>query len=168
MESKQVTDILKQAIIMEYRGKSLYAKVAEQTDSEAVKKIFSIMADEEQTHIDFLKKQYAFYQKEGRFDRNQLEQASGEEAIANTILTDEIKKDISGAGFEAAAISAAIDMETKSVEVYTARAAEADDPNERELYQWLADWEKGHHRLLIDLNKQLTEQVWYDNNFWPF
>ncbi len=168
MENNNVSDVLKQAIIMEYRGKSLYEKVAEQTKSADARKIFNVMAEEEQTHIDFLKKQYSHYQKHKSFDKNDLKAAEGEEKIADMILTDEIKKDISGAGFEAAAISAAIDMETKSVEVYTSQAAKAEDPNEKELFQWLADWEKGHHKLLIELNKQLTEQVWYDNNFWPF
>jgi rubrerythrin len=168
MESNKVTDILKQAIIMENRGKSLYAMVAGQTNSEDVRKIFDIMAKEEQLHIEFLSKQYVSYQKSGKFDKLSLEEATGEDAIANMILSEKVKKDISGAGFEAAAISAAIDMETKSIEVYSARAKEATDPNEKDLYMWLADWEKGHHKMLIELNKELTEKVWYDNNFWPF
>jgi rubrerythrin len=168
MTSNSVTDILKKAVIMEARGKALYAKVAEQTSSPDVRKIFSVMAEEEQMHIEFLQKQLAHYRKTGKFDQNELEKASGDDSIANTILTDTIIKEISGAGFEAAAISAAIDMENKSIEVYAARASEASDPNEKELYDWLANWERGHHKLLIELNKQLTEQVWYDNNFWPF
>ncbi len=168
MTTKSVTDILKQAIIMEHRGKALYQQVASQTTNEDVKKIFDVMAEEEQTHIDFLQKQLAHYSKQGNFDKNDLESAPGHDAIANTILSDDMVKDISGSGFEAAAISAAIDMESKSVEVYANRAAESTDPNEKELFNWLANWEKGHHKLLIDLNKQLTEKVWYDNNFWPF
>ncbi|MFP4064040.1 MAG: ferritin-like domain-containing protein [Bacteroidales bacterium] len=168
MNKQSVTDILKQAIIMEHRGKALYEQVAKQTGSEDVRKIFNVMAEEEQTHIDFLQKQLAYYNKKGSFDNNELDKAPGGEAIANTILDEKMVKDISGSGFEAAAISAAIDMENKSVEVYANRAAETDDPNEKELFEWLANWEKGHHRLLIELNEQLTEQIWYDNNFWPF
>ncbi len=168
MTTQNVTDILKQAIIMEHRGKALYEQVAQQTGNEDVKKIFNVMAEEEQTHIDFLQKQLAHYSKQGSFDKNELESAPGHEAIANTILSEAMIKDISGSGFESAAISAAIDMENKSVEVYSKRAAETKDPNEKELFEWLANWEKGHHKLLIDLNKQLTEKVWYDNNFWPF
>jgi rubrerythrin len=166
--NSQVTDILKQAIIMENRGKSLYEMVASQTQSEDVKNIFKTMADEEQIHIEFLTKQFAFYSKHKAFDTNQLEAATAEDAIANHILTEKIRKDISGAGFESAAISAAIDMENKSIEVYEQRAKDSTDINEKELYQFLADWEKGHHKLLQELNKQLTEKVWYDNNFWPF
>ena len=153
---------------MEHRGKSLYTTVAGQTKSAEVRKIFQVMADEEQLHIDFLQKQYASYKKSGTFDINSFGDQGTDDAIAAMILTDEVRKEISGAGFEAAAISAAIDMENKSIEVYAARAAEADDPNEKELYDWLANWEKGHHRLLLEMNKQLTEQVWNDNNFWPF
>lgn len=164
----EVIDILKQAVIMEHRGKSLYTTVAEQTKSAEVRKIFQAMADEEQLHIDFLQKQYASYKKTGSFDINSFESQDADEAIAGMILTDQIKKDISGAGFEAAAISAAIDMENKSIEVYAARAKDASDPNEKELYNWLANWEKGHHRLLLEMNRQLTEQIWHDNNFWPF
>ncbi|MFO7873613.1 MAG: ferritin family protein [Bacteroidales bacterium] len=168
MNTQNVTDILKQAIIMEHRGKALYEQVAEQTGNEEVRKIFRIMADEEQTHIDFLQKQLSHYNSKGIFDKNDLENAPGHDVIANTILTDKMVEDISGSGFEAAAISAAIDMENKSVEVYANRAAETADPNEKELFEWLADWEKGHHKLLIDLDRQLTEKIWYDNNFWPF
>lgn len=166
--SEQVIDVLKQAVIMEHRGKALYAKVAEQTQSADVRKIFSIMADEEQLHIDFLLKQFKNFKKTGSFDGIDFEKDAPGDLITGLILTDSIKKDISGAGFEAAAISAAIDMESKSIEVYASRAREATDPNEKELYNWLANWEKGHHKMLLDMNKQLTEQVWYDNNFWPF
>lgn len=163
-----VVEILKKAIIMEHRGKSLYETVAEKTSSPDVKKIFTLMAQEEQTHIEFLGKQFAFYKKNQKFDKPELPAAGDDEVFANLILSESIKKDISGAGFEAAAISAAIDMETKSIEVYSERAQAATDPNEKELYLWLADWEKGHHKLLVNLNKELTEKVWYDNNFWPF
>ncbi len=168
MNAKGVIDILKQAIIMEHRGKSLYEQVAKQTNNEDVRKIFATMAEEEQTHIDFLQKQLKHYGEARRFDKNDLEKAPGHDAIANTVLTEDMVNEISGSGFEAAAISAAIDMENKSVEAYAARAAETNDPNEKELFEWLANWEKGHHKLLIDLNRQLTEKIWYDNQFWPF
>ncbi len=164
----QITEIFKQAIIMEHRGKSLYEKVAEQTNNDDVKKIFSIMAEEEQTHIEFLSKQFAFYKKNNKFDKNDFSSQKSEDAIAQNILAKEITEKISGSGFESAAISAAIDMENKSVEIYAKQAKSASDPNEKELFDWLANWEKGHLELLMDLNKQLTEKVWYDNNFWPF
>ena len=47
-------------------------------------------------------------------------------------------------------------------------AAGATDPNEKEMYQMLADWERTHFHLLHKLDEDLKEQVWQDNNFWPF
>jgi rubrerythrin len=52
--------------------------------------------------------------------------------------------------------------------VYSSRAKEATDENEKEMYQMLADWEKTHHTLLHRLNEDLKEQIWNDNQFWPF
>jgi len=32
----------------------------------------------------------------------------------------------------------------------------------------LARWEEGHAKALIQLNDALKEDIWNDNNFWPF
>ncbi len=153
---------------MEHRGKAFYKKVAEQATNEDVKKIFNTMADEEQLHIEFLGKQFAFYQKNNKFESHFINTANADESIVNSIMSDSIKQKISGSGFEAAAISAAIDMENKAIEVYGERAVNATDANERELYNWLTTFEREHHKILLELNKELTEKVWNDNNFWPF
>ena len=160
-------DILKTAILLELRGKAFYTTTAREARSEAVRKIFSIMAEEEDAHIKFLSRQFAEFEKSGTFVQNELQKPSANSAAAE-ILSEQVKKEISAAGFEAAAISAAIDFENRAVDVYQGRAAEAADPNEREMYQMLADWERTHFRLLHKLNEDLKEQVWNDNNFWPF
>jgi rubrerythrin len=165
--SKSAEDILKTAILLERRGKAFYSTAARQSGSEAVRKIFTIMAEEEDTHIEFLSRQYAEYHKSGKFVKNDME-SRVDDTEASMILSEQVKKEISAAGFEAAAISAAIDFENRAIEVYQGRANEASDPNEKEMYQMLADWERTHHRLLFKLNEDLKEQVWYDNNFWPF
>lgn len=167
MEKKSPTDILKTAILLERRGKAFYSQIARQTESKSVKKIFEMMAEEEDDHIDFLSKQFKHYEKNQEFVKNTPADHVDDTDVVK-ILSEEIKKEISAASFEAAAISAAIDFENRAVEIYSTRAAEATDPNEKETYQMLADWEKTHHQLLHKLNEDLKEQVWYDNNFWLF
>jgi len=54
METKSTTDILKEAILLEQRGKAFYTNIASMTKSEAVRRIFSLIADEEDQHILFL------------------------------------------------------------------------------------------------------------------
>lgn len=166
-ESKSV-EILKMALLMEHRGKAFYKKVAEQSQNEDVKKIFNTMADEEQLHIEYIGKQFAYFQKNHKFDAHFLNTAHTDESIVNQVLSDTIKQKISGSGFEAAAISAAIDMENKAIQVYGERAANATDDNEKALYAWLTNFEREHHKVLLDLNRELTEKVWNDNNFWPY
>lgn len=159
-------EILKTAILLERRGKAFYTQTARQSESKSAKKIFEMMAEEEDAHVEYLVKQYKNYTQHHTFLVNEL---PPEEDDANIeILTEQIKKEISAAGFEAAAISAAIDFENRAIEIYSSRAIEATDPNEKALYQMLADWEKTHHHLLYQLNEDLKEQIWNDNNFWPF
>jgi rubrerythrin len=165
--SKSAVDILKEAILLERRGKAFYTTAARQTQSEAARKIFEMMAAEEDEHINFLSKQFAYYEKNQEFMKVD-ESADADDATVMAILSDEIKKQINAASFEAAAISAAIDFETRAVKIYSDRAESATDINEKEMYQMLADWEKGHHFWLNKINEDLKEQVWYDNNFWPF
>lgn len=165
--SPQAINILKTAILLERRGKAFYTQVARQSESKSAKRIFEMMAEEEDAHIDFLSRQYVHYEKTHEFLRTEEHQDVDDTDVV-TILSEEIKKEISAASFEAAAISAAIDFENRAIAVYSQRADEASDPNEKAMYQMLADWEKGHHHLLHKLNEDLKEQIWNDNNFWPF
>jgi rubrerythrin len=164
---KSAVDILKEAILLERRGKAFYSTAAKQTESEAARKIFTMMAAEEEEHINFLSRQFAYYDKNKSFMKVD-ETADTDESTVMAILSEEIKSQVSAAGYEAAAISAAMDFETRAVQIYSERATSATDKNEKEMYQMLADWEKGHHFWLHKINEDLREKVWYDNNFWPF
>ncbi len=166
MAKDRTLEILKQALLLEKRSNSFYQTVAQQTNNKAVKSFFELMADEEQTHIQMLSAQYKSYQQKGRFDAN----ISGDEKsrVAELVLSKNMKEQVSAAGYEAAAISAAISMEMNSVKLYTERAESATDNEEKLLYEWLASWEETHLDMLHKIDDELTESVWYDNQFWPF
>jgi rubrerythrin len=168
MESKSSTDILKEAILLERRGKAFYSTTAANTNSEAAKKIFNMMAEEEEEHIQFLSAQFAHYEKNGKFKENPVVKQNPDEEITMKVLSQDIMKQITAASFEAAAISAAIDFETRAVSIYSERAEAATDANEKEMYIMLANWEKTHHFWLHKMNEELKEKVWFDNHFWPF
>jgi rubrerythrin len=167
MENTKTLEILKTAILLEKRGKAFYEKMAEQTASPEARKIFTTMAEEEKAHVEFLSVQFAHFIKEGKFAKPDYSNGDTED-ISHEIMNPQLIKEISAASFEAAAISAAMDFETRAVELYSKRAAEADDPNEKDMYKWLAEWESGHHKNLYDLNEALKESIWFDNQFWPF
>lgn len=164
----QALQIIKKAILMEARGKALYQEVAEKTASPDVKRIFELMAAEEQMHIEYLSEQYKSFSKDKTFIKQDLHHGEADDTIAKMILSPSVKEQISGAGFEAAAITAAIEMETGAIQAYTRWANESADENEKALFMWLVDWEKSHHEMLLKLDKELTDRIWFDNQFWPF
>ena len=168
METKSATDILKEAILLERRGKAFYSMTAANTTSEAAKKIFTMMAEEEDEHIKFLSAQFAHYEKNKQFKDNSIVNESPDEEIAMKVLSADFVKQVTAASYEAAAIAAAIDFETRAVKIYSERAEAATDTNEKELYTMLAKWESTHHFWLHKMNEELKESIWFDNQFWPF
>jgi len=167
METPKALEILKMAILMEKRGHAFYSTVAGNSADEEIKHIFLTMADEETKHVKFLSEQYLAYEKGNAFIKVELSDLADEE-FTRLILSEDMKQRISSAGFEAAAISAAIDFEKKAIEVYSKQADSTLDPNEKELYYWLSNWEKGHLKVLSELDNELKEKIWNDNQFWPF
>ena len=159
-------EILKNAILMERQGKAFYEHVASTTQSDAVRNIFAFMAKEEQLHIEQLSEQYAHFLRDNAFLVKEF--PMGDTGFVAKILTKGICNQINAASFEAAAISAAIDFESKAIEVYSQFAFNATDAAQKAVFTWLAEWEKGHHKILNQLNDELKEAVWYDNKFWPF
>ncbi|HPG73886.1 MAG TPA: ferritin family protein [Bacteroidales bacterium] len=168
MENKQLLDVLKTAILMEKRGQALYEEVAAKTQDPDVQRIFNIMAEEEKLHAKMLGEQFKNFSEHKEFIKQNLSASTADNEIADLVLSGKISKNISAAGFEAAAIAAAIDLETKSIEVYRSRAEVATDSNEKALFHWLADWEGTHYELLLKLDNELKEKIWSDNQFWPF
>jgi len=166
--SRTAEDILKEAILLETRGKTFYKNVAEKCDSASAKQIFEMMAKEEDEHIQFLSKQFINYTTKHSFLKPDVPKEDPEETVILKVLTEKLKKEVNAASFEAAAISSAIDFEMNAVNLYKSRAKEATDPNEKELYSILAAWEGEHSKMLVELDNSLKEEIWNDNNFWPF
>lgn len=167
MSEDKAVEILKNAILLEKRGKAFYSQVAQHTSGKAVKQFFEMMADEEVKHIKILSDQFKAYQDKKKFDPGDFNDDHSI-GIASNVLTEDLKAEITAADYEAAAISAAMSMEERAIEIYSARAEEAEDSNEKALYEWLARWETQHLKFLSDIDRELKEQIWNDNSFWPF
>jgi rubrerythrin len=165
MSETKPLDILKGAILLEHRGKALYDSVVETSQKEGVKELFQTLSREEDRHIHILNKQFARIAKGEDFDIAEFEK---EHAVTHeAVLTQKIVENISGAGYEAAVISAALAFEKNAVKFYSRHASEAGSEDEKKLYDWLTEWEKNHMLMLARLDNELKEKIWYDNQFWP-
>ncbi len=160
-------DILKNAILLEKRGETFYRSAANQATSDALKTFFNTMADEEVKHVMILSDQYKAYEEKGSFDKIDVSAPSDGDTTAK-VISRKVMERVEAADFEAAAISAAMLMEEKAITLYSERAENADDAEEKKLYAWLADWEKEHLGFLAALDAELKERIWNDNSFWLF
>lgn len=167
MEENKATEILKSAMLLEMRGKAFYRTAAAQSSNPAIKQFFEVMAEEEEHHVSILTDQYKAFKSSGQFKPADLSKKASQD-VASEVLSSALKEKIQGAGFESAAIQAAMAMEERAIKLYAARAEETRDPEEKKLYQWLSDWENGHLKVLMDMDRELTEKIWHDNQFWPF
>jgi rubrerythrin len=165
MSDNKTIDILKRAILLEHRGKALYESVSSESSTDAVKELFSVLAEEEKTHIDVLTKQLKAVAGGGGFDPDIT--LPSEEPVKSGVLSEDIVNEISGAGYEAAVISAALEFEKKAVDYYSKQAESAESEEERKLFLWLTGWEKEHMAMLAKIDKEVMEDIWYDNSFWP-
>jgi rubrerythrin len=166
MPETDTLNILKRAILLEIRGKDFYEKAADSAENQTVKDFFQKMADDETSHIRILSEQAKAYQSEGKIAGWREDTAP--EHVADTVLSDDLKKRISESGFESAAISAAMGMEERAIKLYSQHAKTATDTEEKALYQWLAEWETSHLESLAKIERAVTEAIWNDNSFWPF
>jgi len=160
-------DILKEALLLEKRGYAFYKKVSGQIQDNAARRFFELMADEEKNHVQLLSDQLKLYQSQKTFALNNVNDVDNNE-IADLVLSSPLQDRISAAGFEAAAISAAMLMEERAIRLYAERANTATDSDEKKLYSWLADWERSHLKYLSGIDQALKEKIWNDNQFWPF
>jgi rubrerythrin len=167
MPENQPLEILKQAILLERRGNAFYQQVADNAENDEIRSFFQTMADEEKRHMQILADQFRSFQENSRFDPEAFDTETASD-VAAMVLNDQTKKAIAAAGFEAAAISAAMSMEEKAIRLYRERGAQTADPAEQALYRWLSRWEAEHLSFLTRLDRELTENVWNDNSFWPF
>ena len=165
MAENDTLDILKNAILLEERGKAFYRTAAKQSTNSDVKAFFQTMAAEEVQHVKILSDQFKAFKETGKFKEPDTTESG---TLAKNVLTSEVKARIAAADFEAAAISAAMLMEERAISLYAKRGNEAQDPQEKKLYSWLADWEKEHLAFLAAIDSELKERIWNDSGFWPF
>jgi len=165
MTENKTLDIIKGAILLEHRGKALYESVAQKTDVEAVKELFQMLVEEEKKHIEILDKQFTLVSKGNSFDAAGLKDIKGK--TADAVLSRQIVEEISGAGYEAAVIAAALEFEKNAVKFYSDQETAAQSEEEKKLFKWLVKWETDHMTMLAKIDNDIKEQIWYDNSFWP-
>ncbi|MFP4180138.1 MAG: ferritin-like domain-containing protein [Spirochaetaceae bacterium] len=160
MDTAKAVEIIEKAIELEREGHHFYSAEAEKSEHESVRKIFLDIAEEEKKHEKILRTEYNYLSQSGLF--RHIEDLDQHSEFRDYVLSDDLIQEIDAAGHEASAISSAIGLERRTIEFYTQRAADTDDPQERELYENLAEWEEDHVKYLSELNRRILQEKFFD------
>lgn len=147
------------AMQMEKDGEAFYREIAGKTKNPGLQKIFTTLADEEVEHYKTFKKLYeksAVQVTESNvFDKAknifiEIKDAGGLDISAETPQTDAYRK--------------AMDAEKEAYTFYEQKAAETEDPAEKETLLTFAKEERRHYRLLANVIEFVSRpDEWLEN-----
>jgi len=161
-----VIKAIKDAVMVEVKGQQLYSHAAEQAEDPAAKKMFEMLAADEDDHVRILMNQYKSLIEEGKLDLDHVHPAEVDHGSA-TVITDDFKKAVRRGNFEMAVISIGCDLEKKAIAYYKENAAKTEDAELKQLFTWLVEWEDGHLEQLLELEKIYQDAFWADQGFAP-
>jgi rubrerythrin len=166
--TQRVTDGLQRAIRTETDGYHFYTMAAGSVKDPKGKEVFNRLAQDELSHLRFLKTQYQAFLETGRADEQARLGTPDEWAGENPIFSEKIHKRLHDAHFEMSALSIGIQLELSSEKFYRAEARAVSDPAVVKFYNDLADWESGHYHALLKQQESLKEEYWSKGGFAPF
>ena len=150
-EQARTIEVLQLAVRMEEEGKEFYQKASQKSSNRLAKELFQQLASEEDVHLKNFAEMYE------AFKRGQIWPDVGPPSEKGKKLkslfaeaTKALGSKLKVAESELEAIKIAMDMESKSYNLYHSRSKESTIPMEKRSYQTLAGEERGHHLALLD------------------
>lgn len=165
--NEKMLSALKSAMEAELTGHHFYKNAAATTADPQGQATFERLAREELLHFNYLKKQYNSLLKTGNFDFSETLVGKDDNETTSALFSPQLKARIKQSHFEVSALSIGMQLEMNAVRFYQQCADESSDPQVKELFQQLADWERGHHDDFARELDELKEEYWQANNFVP-
>lgn len=141
---------LRMAIQTEIDGYEFYTRAAEQARHPRTKALFQTVAHDEVAHREWLEAQAVSLQHEGRWLAEQIEQVQKGQGspVGLPIFSEDHIVDITEHTSELTALRTAVLIEQDAVNFYDRAASQTNDPAGKEMYRFLADFEREHRRVL--------------------
>ena len=169
-KTDQLLEVVKDAIRVENDGYQFYRVAEEKIKDPKGKEVFASLAKDETNHMQILKSLYQSIKEKGeyKFDETKDIKHILETASESPIFSKEFKERVEQVQFEMAALSVGILLEKNSIEFYTKSAEQSEDKDVKMLFNYLADWEGEHLRVLVQQQKFLQQDYWTEARFYPF
>ena len=168
MDQKQLSsaiDAVKTAIMTEMQGYELYKGAAERTKDPEARRMFQLLADEEENHSRMLHEQFKSLMQSQVFTAPPtVEEGEGFEAL---VADPKWRKSLRFGNMELSAVSIGSNLEARAIAFYKKCAETTQDPEGRKVFEWLVLWEEDHLKWMQTLEDELKERYWADQGFSP-
>lgn len=138
-------NVLAVAIAMEVDLEQYYLKQAQVNKDNSLSKIFTMLASDERKHADILR---------SKSEELNYELKTTETLVESKKIFKEIKDfnlEIKDLPSQLDAFRLALEMETKSIDAYEKLLSETINEKAKELFEFLIEQEKDHHRIIEEL-----------------
>ncbi|UCE60261.1 MAG: ferritin family protein [Phycisphaerales bacterium] len=151
------------AIKFENEVRDVYKAAAQQAADPVGKRVFSVMADEEQGHVDYLQSRLEEWNKTGKIDPVALETAIPSREVI-TQAADDVSASVSNVDHaaELKLLGRALEAERKTSSFYRQMVDEL--PAEgQQLFQRFVEIEEGHLAIVqAEMDSVTGNGVWFD------
>ncbi len=149
-----INSAIELAIQSEIEGREFYRMLAQQTSDRKARKVFMDLSADEDMHLVFLKRLSKTLQtKDLNLNELKLPSIRSFDDTESPIFSRQFKEFVKNADLEISALSIGIKLELEAVEFYKKMANSTEDKRLKELFEYLAEWEKSHYEAL---NSQLN------------
>ncbi len=162
---RSASEVLRGAIAMEVEGREFFERASGLVTRKRSKDMFLSLATQEKKHIEVLNHELARIEDGKGWDTlEDAKRPSG--GVGHSVFSEgdvrHIKLD-PGAG-ELEVIDVGIDVEERSIRYYKTAGERSDDPNAKQVFNWLVGEEAGHLTILrAERDSRSGAGFYYDN-----
>ena len=163
----EVLSVIKQAMQLEEDGRQYYLQVTARAQHPLAKSTFQWLAEQERLHKQYFAAYYQVMEEEQNWPPMSQIGVSAQDARQNAAaIFQQALAQIEGAIPEDIGLTelyqGAMELERKSIELYSTQGQQATEENAREFYEFLTEQERGHLNLLATSLEYLDDpDSWY-------
>ncbi|MBP7205803.1 MAG: ferritin family protein [Candidatus Cloacimonetes bacterium] len=162
----EMLQMIKKAMQGEKDSVTLYENAAARADEPEVEEFFASRAEEERRHYNHLLNHHQ--QISGNLQPPAPAEELSEAREARSIFSESFIRRIGGDQYLFSAISTALLLEKDAFEHYGENARKAEDPELKQFFSLLEEWEKRHYDELLRIQQAAERYYWEINSFEPF
>ena len=158
-----IEEAIKTAIEFETQVRQVYRTAAVRASDPVGKRIFKVLAEEEQGHLEYLRSKLDEWKKSGTLTAEKLDSAiPSRERISKGISTLEARRSGDERGGELQMLSRALDVEAKTNDFYKKMVKEL--PKEgKQLFAHFVELEEGHLAIVrAEIDYLSKTGYWFD------